>query len=91
MGLIVVIGGRAQDAPKYRCLCCNDAVFYDGEEAAYERHVVACSERHDEAMRAESWRAKVPGIFDPDVSGDVELERWVRLNRGALLEGRKKL
>jgi hypothetical protein len=89
MGLIVV--RRNEREPRYRCLCCDDAVFFEGEERAYESHIVSCSRRHDERMRAESWREKAPGIFDPFRSGDVELDRWIRQNRAMLLEGRKTL
>lgn len=91
MGLIVVINGREREEPRYRCLCCNDADFYEGEERAYETHVVACANRHDEELRAQSMRARAPGIFDPNVSGDVELERWYRRNLPLLREGRKLL
>lgn len=94
MGLVVVVKGQVQDAgrPRYRCECCPERTpFYDGEERAYERHVVACSARHDAELRAESWRERAPAIFDPERSGDVELGRWIRRNREALLEDRKKL
>jgi len=89
MGLIVI--RRNAGAPRYRCLCCNDAVFFAGEESAYEAHVVACSRRHDEEMRAQSLRAKAPGIFDPFQSGDVEFGQWIRRHRAELIEGRRKL
>ncbi len=89
MGLIVV---RHNDRePAYRCLCCSDGIFYEGEERAYEQHVVLCSKRHDEEMRAQSLREKAPHIFDPGVSGDVELDRWVRVHREALLEDRLRM
>jgi hypothetical protein len=94
MGLIVVVNGREQDAgkPRYRCECCPERTpFWDGEERAYERHVVACSQRHDEEMRGESLRVKAPGIFDPEQSGDVEFGKWIRQNREALLEDRMML
>lgn len=89
MGLIVVMKGQER-TPRYRCIAC-DTVFYDGEETLYERHVVKCSETHDEALRAESPRTQMPGICDPFKSGDVELERWISANRDLLLEDRKKL
>lgn len=88
MGLIVITNERRE--PRYRCLAC-DVVFYEGEELWYERHVVACSARHDKELRADSIRTRMPGLFDPNLSGDVEFGRWVRVNRGLLLEGRKRL
>lgn len=87
---LLIVRDNARE-PRYRCLCCDDAIFYEGEETAYERHVVACSNRHDEELRGRSLRVKAPGIFDPFQSGDVELERWIRVNRGLLLEGRRTL
>lgn len=76
--------------PKFECLCCG-AVFYDGEHTAYERHVVRCGEEHFEEMQAHSFRAKAPGLFDPNVSGDVEFGKWVRRNRAAIWQGRVKM
>lgn len=82
--------------PRYQCRCC-DALFYAGELSAFERHVAGspstpgCAERNAERMDGESLRAKAPGIFDPNQSGDVELERWVRRNRVALLEDRLRI
>lgn len=89
MGLIVVRVNARE--PRWKCLCCGDAEFYDGEQAAYERHVVLCSVRHDAEMRGESLRAKIPGIYDPFESGDVELGRWIGRHRALLLEDRLKL
>jgi hypothetical protein len=88
VGLIVIT--RDDRPPRYRCLACR-TMFREGEETAYERHVVACSAQHDEELRADSVRTRMPGLFDPFVSGDVEFGRWVRANRGLLLEGRRKL
>lgn len=85
--MLIVVRHNARE-PRYRCLCCDDAVFFEGEERAYESHVIACSRRHEAEMRGTSLRVKAPGIFDPDVSGDVEYGRWVRQHRGMLLEGR---
>lgn len=90
MGLIVVTKDDGRQ-PRYKCLCCGTAEFYEGEETAYEQHVVACSNRHEAELRSMSLRVKAPGIFDPDESGDVEFGRWVRANRKALLEGRLRL
>ena len=88
MGLTVIRMDPGE--PRYRCLVCQ-AVFYDGEHRAYERHVVACAEQNDEALRGMSLRSKAPALFDPFVSGDVERGQWIRAHRDALLEGRKKL
>lgn len=77
--------------PCYFCLCCNEASFVEGEERGYERHVARCSTVHDEKLRADSIRTRMPLIFDPHVSGDVELTRWIRRHRGMLLEGRMTL
>lgn len=88
-GLIVVRHNERE--PRYRCLCCPDGVFFAGEETAYERHVALCARRNAEEMEGQSMRAKLPGIFDPFRSGDVELERWISRHRGMLLEGRMNL
>jgi hypothetical protein len=93
MGLVVVVKGKLQDAgaPRYRCECCPERTpFWDGEERAFERHVVACAAEHDEQLRALSLREQMPAILDPQRSGDTEFERWIRAHRDALLKGRKK-
>jgi hypothetical protein len=36
-------------------------------------------------------REIAPKVWDPNVSGDVEFERWVRQYRVPLLEGRMKM
>lgn len=90
VSLLVVVRHNARE-PKYRCLSCREWVGYEGEEKAYETHVVACAARRDAELRGASLRVRMPGIFDPNASGDVELERWYRANRGLLLEGRRKL
>jgi hypothetical protein len=89
MGLIVIRHNERE--PAYRCDCCADGVFFEGEERAYETHVVLCSMRHDAELRGESLRVKAPGIFDPEQSGDAELDRWVRRHRVALLEDRMRI
>lgn len=91
-GLLILSAGRHGEPPRYRCLCCPErVVFYAGEEAAYEAHVVACSRRHEDELRQLSIRARDPELFDPLVSGDVEFQAWVRANRKALLEGRRRM
>jgi uncharacterized C2H2 Zn-finger protein len=88
MGLTVV--RMSPGEPKFRCLVCQ-AVFYEGEHRAYERHVVGCAQRNEAELRAMSLRERAPALFDPERSGDVELGKWIRLHRTELLEGRKKL
>lgn len=66
-------------------------IFYEGEERAMEKHVAACSHRHEAELRQRSMRVRAPGIFDPERSGDVEKGHWISANREALVEGRKKL
>lgn len=87
MGLLI-IGAAESRPPKYKCLCCNTAVFYEGEDRAYERHVVACSAKHEEEMREQSPREKTAHFLG---RGDTELEGWVRKHRGLILEGRKQM
>jgi len=90
MGLLII--GAHKQPPKYRCLCCPEQVtFAAGEERAYEDHVVRCSRRHDEELRSHSMRVKAPLVFDPDVGGEVDLEKWVRKYRALILEGRKTM
>lgn len=89
---VVILGLVPDREPKYQCLCCPEkTVFYEGEERAYELHVIGCSKRHDAELRGQSLRVQAPLIFDPDVSGDVEFARWVRANRAALINGRMRL
>ena len=95
MGL-VVIRSVAAGEPQWRCLVCGTP-FYDGEMTAYVRHVagavgqVGCHERHEDELRAQSLRVKAPALFDPFVSGDVELGRWIKAYGPAILSGRMKL
>lgn len=74
----------------YRCLICG-AEFYDDEHGDYERHVVSCSDTHFEELRGMSLRAKAPALFDPEQSGDVEFQKWVRANKRAILDGSLKM
>lgn len=74
----------------FRCLVCG-ADFYDDEHTAYERHVVSCAEDNDEHLRAQSLRVKAPALFDPEQSGDVEFQKWVRANKEAILADRLKM
>jgi hypothetical protein len=87
MGLLI-IGATETRPPLARCLGCGTR-FFVGEETAYEKHVIRCSERHEEQMHAASLREQHPMIFGDGPEPD--LERWVRVNGGLLREGRKKL
>lgn len=91
MGLIVV--RHADRKPKWICNVCRSrgevTVFAEDEHAAFERHVVACAERHADHLRAFSMRNKAPYLFDPRTAGDVERHEWVRQHADAILHGRK--
>lgn len=94
MGLIVV--SRFKGRPKYFCRVCelvgDTTVFFDGEDAAYHAHVLACSERNADALRALSPRHNLPAVYDPDhESGDVDWGRWLRENADKIAEGRKNM
>lgn len=77
--------------PRYFCLTpgCG-AKFQAGREREYQEHCVWCSNQNEERLLAHSLQHTRPGLFGPE-SGDVELERWVRENRQALLERRMKM
>lgn len=53
----------------------------------YERHVVECSKRHEDELRDLSVRERVPWLTGPL---DPELDEWIRDNRDAVVEGRKR-
>ena len=87
MGLLII--GASEDRPKLAtCLDC-DTPFYVGEERAYEQHVLLCSARHEDEMRAASLREREPGIFGEGPEPD--LERWVKVNAKKIIEGRLKM
>lgn len=85
---LVVICGRDELAPKWECFCCGGTFHVLG---VFQRHIQKCSDQHEDDIRALSWRAKNPELFDPQVMGDVEFERWIRDNRQAIIEGRLKM
>lgn len=60
----------------------------EGENrTAFERHVADCARRNAEHIMRERERSH-PSIMNP---WDEDLDRWVKENRDALLEGRKKI
>ena len=65
--------------PKYECGLCGKP-FYEGEQAAYERH---CLKDHDLAeLQQHSLKAQAPGLFDDEWEGaDAEWGRWIREHR----------
>lgn len=72
--------------PKERCNCCGKP-FFDGEERALVTHVKECAAEY---AAIHSLRVKNPVLMDPfDASRDVELERWVKSNKSAILQGKK--
>lgn len=80
------------EAPAYRCECCPEKTpFWKGEERQRDIHVKACSERYEAELRQHSMRVKAPGLFDPEVSGDVEYGKWVRQNKEAIIRGDKTM
>lgn len=96
MGVALTVIRRHEGPPQWICLVCLTP-FFEGEETAFERHVAGtasmpgCAEREEEKLRAQSLRDRMPEIFDPLQSGDVDLELWIQKHRQALLEDRKKL
>lgn len=90
VGRLIVVRDTSR-TPRYRCRVCGDAVFYDDEMKAYESHVASCSDRNADELRQLSLRGRAPGLFDPHVAGDVEMKRWARQHRRALVDGALKL
>lgn len=75
-GLIIPSQVASVRAPKFECMVCGQARFYEDELAAYERHVAKCSEQHEDAIAAASPRSEGP--FSDDAGFDVELEAWAK-------------
>ena len=70
--------------------------FYPGEEKNWERHVVACSRRHEAEIRHASLRERMPGFFGAERAGQEE-EAWLDradaagvTNREKVIQGRKR-
>lgn len=91
-GLIIPSHAQIHDIPpKYVCrvpaedgrLCGKP--FWEGEERAFERHVVSCAEENAGAIQR--FREK-----NQPISGEKsDLEEWVDENKSLLVEGRKRL
>lgn len=89
VGRLIVVRHGARET-EFLCRICK-AEFTKDETSAFERHVNACYAANEAELRGKSLREKAPGIFDPERSGDVELGKWIKRHRDALLEDRKKL
>lgn len=55
------------------CRVCGTRLYKD----EYERHVVACSNRNEDQLRANSPRTKLPFVFDPE-EGDAEFREYAK-------------
>jgi hypothetical protein len=64
--------------------------FTDEEYRAFRQHVTRCAKVHLPEIQGRSKRVRMPGLYGPDAF-DPEAEKWVRENRQALIEGRKRL
>jgi hypothetical protein len=74
----------------FRCHLCESR-FYDGELRAFERHVAGCADAREQQIRESSLRSKAPALYDTQFGGPVDLRDWVKANRQAIIEGRKRL
>lgn len=88
-GLIIPSSVADREPPVFFCAVCKEG-FGKSKAADYQRHVVACAERHEDDLRAMSPRAKAPGIFG-DEGWDVEFEQWVRDNKRGIIDGKVKM
>lgn len=75
-GGLIIPSSLEPRVPKFECLVCGEAVFYEDELSAYERHVARCAEEHRDEIQAASMRHEGP--FAEDAGFDVEHERWAR-------------
>ena len=83
-GLIVITNNEDRE-PAFRCMACG-LPFFEQERTFYQRHVVACSAKHEQEMRAESIRERMPGLATLD-----DYDVWISKHRDELIAGRKKL
>lgn len=70
------------------------ARFLEDQRRRWELHCIRCSEEHQERLWAQSMRRRAPDLFDehdPRYNGDLVLQRWIKDNRDAVIEGRKKI
>lgn len=93
--IVVRDGAKTEGRRVYYCQAClttgRETVFYEGEEVAWRRHVIACAERNEQDLQEHSMRVKAPYLFDPAVAGDVDLYNYVQRHGREIMEGRKKL
>jgi hypothetical protein len=87
----IEIVSRISERAVVWCMQCGAGFSKSKMGREYERHVKDCAERHAEDLRSQSYRVKNPHLFDPLVSGDVELGAWIRANKRAILEGRRRI
>ena len=89
-GLTVITDSHKDEERPLNCGVCGTSFRLD-QMSVYDKHMVKCakSERADE-MEAQSFRRKA-AMFDPTVFGDVEMERWVRKHRKAIIDGDMKM
>jgi len=81
----IILPGEVTRNFAYACHGCGMG-FRKGEELAWQRHVVRCSDENlDRLVRDVRAVDLFAGVRD------VELESWVRRNRRAILEDRVRI
>ncbi|WCB94502.1 hypothetical protein DSM104299_03239 [Baekduia alba] len=85
------IVSNVHEQPKVWCYVCGAGFGASKMGRPFEEHVARCSEEHDEHLRQQSFRVRAPHLFDPFVSGDVELGAYIRANSAAILHRRLKI
>jgi hypothetical protein len=74
--------------PAYMCEICG-LMFYRDELDAYGKHMKKCSDQHEaEIMVTRSSRYQMREVL---AVGDPERDEWVKKNRRAIIEGRKRM
>lgn len=64
--------------PSYLCALCGKP-FFQGEQAAYERHVLDQTAHPLEEVREHSLTYSAPGLYDPNYEGrDQDWAKWIR-------------